>query len=302
LGSIVYHFQREPYNMNINLVTDAKYHNLALMRLSKHYKERGHHIFLNGVGKFELTFGSWLFTWSQKQPCDIEGGPGIDPALTLENQLPYINFNGKPDYSLFNLNYSLGYTWSYCPRKCPFCIVPLQNNPKDHHSIWEFHDIRFKEICLLNNNTFSDPQWRETFQEIWETDLILNDENGYDLRFLDDEKADALKRTKFKNNRIYFAWDRMQDEKEIIAGFEILKKFKLARHDTVIYVLVGFDTTEEEDFYRLQKIHDYGMSPYVMPFRKNDRHLYALKRFIDQRAYRQYSTIREAWKAYRYKE
>lgn len=284
--------------MQINLVTDAKYHNLALMKMATFYKMLDNRVYLNGVGQFDHTIGSWLFTWSEKSPCDIEGGPGINVKTKLPDHIQRL----RPDYDLFPIDFSLGYTWSYCPRKCPFCIVPQQNNPKEHHSIWDFHDSRFKKICLLNNNTFSDPQWKETFEEIWDADLTVRDENGYDIRLLNDEKAAALKKTKFKNNRIYFAWDRMEDERKIIAGFEILKRFKLARHDTMIYVLVGFDTTDEEDFHRLQKIHDFGMSPYVMPFIKNDRHLYALKRFIDQRAYRQYSTIKEAWEAYRYKE
>lgn len=283
--------------MKINLVTDAKYHNLALMKMATLQKANGHEIYLNGVGQFDITIGSWLFDFSEKGLCDIGGGPGIDPTIRNEwcDTL-------RPDYSLFDLDYSLGYTWSYCPRKCEFCVVPQQNNPGIHHSIWTFHDPRFKKICLLNNNTFSDPQWKETFEEIWYSDLTVRDENGYDLRLIDDEKAAALKKTKFVNNLIHFSWDLMEDEKKILQGFEILKKYKLNRHDSIVYVLIGYNTTDEEDFYRLQKIHDFKMSPYVMPYKKQDRHLYAIKRFIDQRCYRQYATIKQAWDAYKYKE
>ena len=286
------HFNRR--KMKINLVTDAKYHNLALMKMATLQKANGHEIYLNGVGHFDMTIGSWLFDWSPKPPCDYEGGPGIDPAIRNEwcDTL-------RPDYSLFNLNYSLGYTWEYCPRKCSFCIVPKQNNPKRHHSIWDFHDSRFKKICLMNNNTFSDPQWRETFEEIWDADLIVKDEQGYDLRLLDEEKAEALKKTKWEK-KVHFAWDLMKDEAEIIRGMELVKKHRL--HNGMVYVLVGFDTTEDEDFYRLQKIHDYKLRPYVMPYNKKNRHLYTLKCFIDLRAYTKYPSIKEAWESYRYKE
>ena len=146
--------------MKINLITDAKYHNLALMKMATYHKQQGNHVYLNGVGNFDLTIGSWLFDWSQKGICDLEGGPGIDPTIRLNGYEQY-----KPDYDLFPIDYSLGFTWSYCPRKCPFCIVPKQNNPKEHHSIWEFHDSKFKKICLLNNNTFSDPHWKETLRK-----------------------------------------------------------------------------------------------------------------------------------------
>ena len=40
-----------------------------------------------------------------------------------------------------------------------------------------------------DNNTFSDPQWHDTFEEIWDAKLTVKDENGYDLRLLDEEKA-----------------------------------------------------------------------------------------------------------------
>jgi len=275
--------------MNINLVTDAKYHNLALMKLSTHHKQICNQVYLNGVGNFDLTIGSWLFTWSQKGICDLEGGPGINPKIRLP--FMYANKDIKPDYTLFNLDYSLGYTWSYCPRNCPFCIVPKQNNHKEHHSIWEFHDSKFKKICLLNNNTFSDPQWKETFEEIWDADLIVRDENGYDLRLMDDEKAQVLKKTKF-DGYIHYAWDLMENEKAILNGLKLAPR-------GIVYVLVGFNTTEEEDFYRCQKIHDLGHDPYVMPYNKGTLKLRKFKRFIDTRMYRKYKTIEEAWKEYK---
>lgn len=275
--------------MNINLVTDAPKHNLALMKLSTYHKALGDKIWLNGVGCFDLTYGSWLFQNSSKVPCNIEGGPGVDvnKRLDLPEDCPR-------DYDLYDLDFSLGYTWSYCPRKCPFCVVPSQHNPKDHYSIWSFHDPKFRKICLLNNNTFSDPQWKETFEEIWDAGLTVIDENGYDLRFLDDEKADAIKRTRF-DGYVHFAWDQMKDEKQIIAGLETLKRHKIIGH---IYVLIGFNTTQEEDFYRCQKLIDFRQHPYIMPFNQLKQEK-RFKRFIDSFMWRKYKTIEKAWQDYK---
>ena len=111
--------------MNINLLSDAPRHNLALMKISTYWKKRGDTVYLNCVGSFDETIGSWLFTHSEKHITDSEGGPGVNPW----KKLPYRYEKQKPDYDLFNVDFSLGYTWSYCPRKCPFCIVPKQNNP-----------------------------------------------------------------------------------------------------------------------------------------------------------------------------
>lgn len=275
--------------MNVNLITDAPKHNLALMKLSAYYKAMDCNVWLNGVGEFDYTIGSWLFSNSPKGPCDYEGGPGIDPTRQLD-----FPENAERDYDLYNIDYSLGYTWRYCPRKCPFCIVPLQGNSKDHYSIWSFHKDNFKKICLLNNNTFSDPHWKNTFEEIWKADLTVIDENGYDLRLLDDEKADALKRTKFQGC-IHFAWDRLKDETKILSGLAILERFKIKSH---VYVLVGFESTREEDFYRCQKIIDYGHDPYVMPFNKTKDEK-AFKRFIDSFMWRKYPTLKAAWREYK---
>jgi len=277
--------------VNVNLITDAKYHNLALMKISACHKYQGDNVFLNGVGCFDKTYASWLFDFSPKYPADAEGGPGIDPTIKLNGFFPF-----KPDYDLFNLDFSLGFTWSYCPRQCPFCIVPKQDNPKDHHSIWDFHDSKFKKICLLNNNTFSDPQWKETFEEIWDADLTVRDENGYDLRFLDDEKTDALHRTKW-GTPLHFAWDLMKDEKEIVRGLKLLEKHHMRTTSNGVYVLIGFNTTRQDDIYRCQIIADYGLTPYPMPFKRTKSNM-KFKRFINLHYYRQYKTIEKAWKDY----
>ncbi len=278
--------------MNINLMTDAKRHNLALMRISAHHKALGDMVTLNlPLQPCDVSYGSWL--WQQKVETTFAGGPAVDPAIRL---------NGfekcKPDYDLFPIDYSLGYTWEYCPRNCGFCIVPKQNNPKVHHSIWEFHDSRFKKICLLNNNTFSDPQWKETFEEIWDAGLILK-EHGFDARLLTEEKAEALKRTKFEG-AIHFAWDNVNDEKAVLRGLRLVQQFRL---DAMVYVLIGYDSTPEEDLYRCQKIHDLKFDPYVMPYatsgHKASKQARAFKRFIDCRYYRRYPTIEAAWRTYR---
>ena len=272
--------------MNINLLTDATKHNLALMKISAYHKAQDDYVCLKGVGSFDLTYGSWLFNYTPKGVCDIEGGPGVDPKSTLPEKFDSM----KPDYDLYGLDFSLGYTWSWCPRKCEFCIVPQQDNPKDHKSIWDFHDIRFKKICLLNNNTFSDPQWKETFEEIWDANLKVIDQNGYDLRLINEEKGDALKRTKFQGYK-HYAWDHMRDETAILRGLKLAPR-------GMVYVLIGYNTTGEEDFHRCQKIHDLKHDPYVMPYNRTPAER-KFQRFINLHYYRKFKTLKEAWKQYK---
>ncbi len=272
--------------MKISLLTDAPKHNLALMKLSAWHKEMGDQVSLNQpLWPADKRYASILFDWNvNKFLADEYGGIGYN-----FEPLPDIIEYHRPDYSLFNLDYSLGYTYRFCARKCPFCKVWRMENDKTHKSIWDFHSPNLNKICLLNNNTFADPKWRETFEEIWDADLTVIDENGYDLRLLDDEKADALKKTQFRGY-IHYAWDRMQDETEILSGLRIAPKGH-------VYILIGFNTTEEEDIYRCQKIVDYGHDPYVMPFNQNKKEK-RFKRFIDSFMWRKFGTIEEAWKQY----
>lgn len=266
------------------------------MKLSAWHKKCGDEVLLNmPVIKSDRTYASVLFEKNIKNfIADRHGGPAFD---NRHKKLQFWINGMTPDYDLYPHNdFSLGYTFRGCHRGCDFCKVPEIEDDFKHYSIWEFHDPKFKKICLLNNNTFFDPQWKETFEEIWDADLSVIDENGYDLRLLDDEKADALKKTKWCG-KLHFAWDRIQDESKIIHGLEIINKYKI--NNTHIYVLIGFDTTIKQDFHRCQKLIDYGHDPYVMPYNQSQSEK-QFKRFIDSFMWRKYKTLKEAWKDYKY--
>jgi hypothetical protein len=277
--------------MKINLLTDAPRHNLALMKIAEYHRRAGDTVSMNmPVFPADYTYASVLFERNLKTfIADEYGGPAVESSRLPDEieQLP-------PDYSLFHINYSLGYTFRPCFNTCDFCKVPRMDHPDgEHHSIHDFHNPTFKKVCLLNNNTFQDVKWKETFREIWDADLTVIDENGYDLRLLDDEKAAALKKTRFQG-KIHFAWDRMQDEALILHGLEIARQHKLR---ATVYVLIGYDTTEEQDLYRCQKIIESRLDPYIMPYQRT-RHNRRFKRFIDSFMWRKYPTVKAAWMDY----
>ncbi len=273
--------------MIINLYTDAPKHNLALMKISAWHKAQGNDVCLNmPIMPCDYSYASVLYEKNiNLYQSDEYGGPAF-PLFCLPDEIEAM----KPDYGLYKMDYSLGYTYRPCFRKCEFCKVNDMKHPdKRHHSIWEFHDPMFNKICLLNNNTFFDKQWKETFEEIWDAGLTVIDENGYDLRLMDEEKAEVLRKTKFQG-KIHYAWDRMKDEYQILEGLKIAPK-------GMVYVLIGYDTTEEEDIYRVQKIVDLGHDPYVMPYHQSPNEM-RFKRFVGLFMWRKYQTIKEAWSNY----
>lgn len=282
--------------MKVKLMTDAPRHNYALMRLSAYFKQCGDEVFLGlPQDASDLSVASWLFTFSHHYPADISGGPGHDPEARIILQAPLM-----PDYSLFPINYSLGYTWEYCPRKCGFCVVPKMNPPKEHRSIADFLNPHFGKIILLNNNTLSDPRWRETFEEILAADLTLIDQNGYDLRLLTEESADYLRRIK-KQGVLHFAWDRIQDERAIVRGLEILQKTHITG-DIQIYVLIGYPKgrpLSEVDFHRCQVLADMGFDPFIMIHdNRRRRQLRQFRRLINRSFAWRADSVRSAWENY----
>jgi tRNA A37 methylthiotransferase MiaB len=106
---------------------DPKYHNLALMKISAWHKSFGDRTELyNALMKetYDRVYVSKIFSKrSNKEGYipenSIIGGSGY----SLKTVLPYDMEHIMPDYSLYNLDYSLGFTSRGCIRNCSFCIV-----------------------------------------------------------------------------------------------------------------------------------------------------------------------------------
>lgn len=262
--------------MRISILTpDSKLPNLAAMKISAFHKARGHEVVLNmPLLPAYKTYASVLFEWTPQPIANMIGGPGVDPSQRLPVDIEAC----RPDYSLYpDMDYSLGYTYRACHRGCAFCKVPQMNEPKDHRSIWDFHDPRFKKIALLNNNTFEDPQWRETFEEIWEAGLRVKDIGGYDARLMDEEKAAALARTKF-DGQIHLAFDNVKDEEAVRSAIGMMTRAGIRARRITVYILMGFDSTPTQDIERVRIVRELGALPFAMLYQR-DRIPIILRRF-----------------------
>jgi hypothetical protein len=252
--------------MKINILTpDTLKPNLAAMKISAFHKINGDEVYLNfPLINADFTYASILFSWTPDPYADLIGGPKypeskLDPAIDTM----------KPDYLLYSgLDHSIGYTYKACPRTCNFCVVPKQHNDEKHYSIWTFHNPRFKKIGLLNNNTFADFQWRETFHEIWDAKLTLIDLSGFDLRLITEESAEYISKTRIQG-QIHVAWDFIEHEDEVIRGLNYLLDAGIRAGKITCYLLMGYETTEEEDLYRLCRLREKGILAYAMPYEGN---------------------------------
>ena len=272
--------------MKILLVdADSKkgFPNLALMKLSAYYKQQGHSIdLLKGIPStaplehYDKVFMSCIFHQNKERVLDyasqfenvIVGGSGVDLDLALDYDVEHI----LPDYSLYDLDYSLGFTSRGCIRNCGFCIVPEKEGTiRDNAPISEFLYPDHTKVVLLDNNFQASPRWRENIDFMVEHDLKVNFCQGLDIRLLDLEFAEALVGIKcyswtFKRKSLYFAFDDMRYEKQVWAGIDLLEQVGINLKNVLFYVLIGYNTTEKEDLYRINSLYDRGVRPYVMPY------------------------------------
>lgn len=158
--------------MKVLLVqVDGKMPNLALMKISSWHKKQGDKVFLQNLINPDKVYISCIFSQNRAKAlgiakmfnCQVEvGGYGINDA-----QLPFDVEHTMPDYSLYGIRYSIGFTSRGCIRNCPWCIVPKkEGNIKDHAPINEFYVSAWKKLILWDNNFLASPRWYENLREI----------------------------------------------------------------------------------------------------------------------------------------
>lgn len=154
-------------------------------------------------------------------------------------------------------------------------------------------DGKLPNLALMKLAKFYEEKGNEIFFIDNKIKVCFN--QGLDLRLITDEKAEMLSKInyrddQFKTKRIYFAWDNIKDEEIIVKGINKLISAGIKPQNIMIYVLVGFNSTFEEDMYRTKKLIDLKVKPFIMQFNRNstkkrDPKLIDLARWINKRYY-----------------
>lgn len=266
---------------------DSKLPNIALMKISAYYKKQGAEVeFIQYGGKYDKIYASCVFTKNKKECLKIQkcykdakiGGTGWD----IKSELPCDIENMNPDYSLYGIDYGIGFTTRGCPNKCAFCIVPKKEGLlKQYREIKDIINPKSNKLILLDNNFTEDPLMIEKCKEIKDRNLIVDLCQGVNIRVMTEEKAYWLSQIKHMK-QLRIAWDNIKDEKRVMDGLNILSKYMNLRN-VMCYVLTGFNTTLEEDLYRINKLQSMNIDPYVMVYNdKDDKVLKLLEMWCNQ--------------------
>ena len=250
-------------------VDGKKFPNLALMKISKHYKIWGHNVELyDGLSHYDKVYMSKIFSFTPDEnrviQADevIKGGTGYDVKSSLPHYIDLLS----PDYSIYpNHKFSLQLFSRGCVRKCPFCVVS-EKEGKLHHVEPMKLNPNGKYIEVLDNNFFANPLWRDAIVCLNETKQKVN-LHGVDVRIMNEEQATALNSMKLSGSSIHIAWDNPKDNilPQLKEMLKTVKKYKIA-----CYVLIGYWSTIGEDYYRVMELANLGIDPFVMPYRGLD--------------------------------
>lgn len=267
-------------DMKIGLidVDGHNFPNLALMKISAYHKAKGDEVeWCNLFCHYDIVYQSKVF--DDTYTPDLEYIPNADKIIKggtgygLDNKLPDEIEHQYPDYSIYPLltkDTAYGYLTRGCPRGCHFCIVAEKEGrcSKKVADLSEFWSDQ-KFIKLLDPNILACREHLCLLQQLADSKAFVDFTQGIDARLLTEENIAFINQIRLKE--IHFAWDYMKEEKSVLKGLTLYKEYakhKPHGHYGSVYVLCNYDTTIEENLYRIYTLRDMDYDPYVMIYNK----------------------------------
>ena len=159
-----------------------------------------------------------------------------------------------------------------CIRHCPYCVVPkLEGHARRViDNIDRFIFPGHKRIILWDNNFFALPDWKKVLNQLKNTGLSVDFNQGIDCRLIDEEKARMV--ADIRTPIIRMAFDKPDEKIAIENAVKLFNEFGIYGRKIFIYVLYNFYDQEyggdfPADFFeRIQTIADLGCVSYPMRY------------------------------------
>jgi hypothetical protein len=267
---------------------DSRIPNLALMKLSAHYRGAGWDVRLHRPRAGERTwrlptgerhYASAVFhtDLSRRRLARLReyygdrleaGGSGV----SLSDRLPAEVDALFPDYGLYgHTGYAVGFLTRGCNKRCPFCVVPAKEGRLKRlaSSFDGFVPREQRRVMLLDDNLLSFSGVDELIEEMIRRDYAVNFSQTLDIAYLTDRLYPLLRRVdyqsaRFSNRMIYFSLNypgtirHFRDRRAMLRGFG---------EDCVTVVCIyGFDTSLHQDYERFFWLRRLRLIPFFQEY------------------------------------
>ena len=281
--------------------------NLALMKISSYHKALGDEVeWCIPLMHYDIVYQSKVFDDTYTKDIDyfpltnkiIKGGTGyfkrekdgqgyvyikgvwinIGSAHsfsygpeTYNEFLPNEIEHKRPDYSLYPLltqNTAYGFLTRGCPRGCGFCSVSDKEGRESYKvaDLSEFWNGQ-KIIKLMDPNFLACRKHLDLLRQLLDSIAYIDFTQGLDIRLINEENIDLINRIKIKE--IHFAWDNAKEDlKPYFLKYKALAQHKPHGNYGTVYCIVNFNSTMQENLYRIYTLRDIGFNPYVMIYDK----------------------------------
>lgn len=273
--------------MKIGLWSDShNFPSLPLMKLFAYHKANGDNVeMFVPLNHYDLVYASKVFSFTP----DIEDLSAVNADKLIKNGTGYAITvkDGKeifdkqknislpdeiehiyPDYSLYpQFSEAYGFLTRGCPRGCKFCVVGQKEGRcsrqvADLSEFWRGQKI----IKLLDPNILACKEHERLLQQLAQSRAAVDFTQGLDIRLANKDNINLLNQVKTK--MLHFAWDN--PKQDLTADFERFAKHTEVKtyRRRIVYVLTNFNSTLQEDLYRIYILRGLGYNPYVMIYQK----------------------------------
>lgn len=255
---------------------DSKLPNIALKKIEMWHQCQGDEVIWDMpmmLDSADKAYASCVFTKNADVVANYKGlypdlhagGTGYDLSIKLPPEIETM----KP-----KINY--GFTTRGCIRNCSFCFVPkAEGYIRVVGDIYDLWDGKSKSITLLDNNILALPDHFEMIcKQLVRENLSVDFNQGLDIRLLTKHFIELLNGLTLKGG-VRFAFDYPKLEPIIRKKVSLLRQYYQRKY-IFFYVLVGFNTTFEQDLHRLEILRELGCRPYIMRHENTPRE----KRYI----------------------
>lgn len=252
----------------VNLLPiDSSAPNLALEKVAFHYRAKGYEVISDYRRAFNTpTWVSVIFDDTKERAADLYDG---EPKVRLGGSGWSLSSTLPQEIERINPKINFGFTTRGCVRRCKFCVVPRKEG-KIHPvgDIYDVWDRKTRLITLLDNNILASPEhFKLIAGQLIREKLHVDFNQGLDIRLVNDQSAYLISKLSFpKFPR--FALDSPSLIPTVRRKLRLLRKYK-AGSRYFFYVLVGFNTTFEEDLERLNYLRAEGVQAFVMRYKKD---------------------------------